>query len=58
MKAYGVACSATYECKNSAGLICPSLPNQCNCPINMSSIFCDCQSGYYYDYIKSNCSEF
>lgn len=30
------------ECDNSVGLICPSAIGTCNCPINSSSIFCEC----------------
>ena len=41
-KTYSDACSSSYECNNSANLICPLLTGTCNCPILSASIFCDC----------------
>ena len=41
-KSYASSCNISYECNNALGLICPSSPNTCNCPINMSTLFCDC----------------
>lgn len=56
-KSYGVACNQSSQCNDLAGLICPTLPNQCNCPFNTSAIFCDCPTGYYYDNTTLNCSK-
>lgn len=57
-KTYSISCMSTFECDNTAGLICPTTLNQCNCPLNSSTRFCDCPNGYYFDYIKANCSKF
>ena len=57
-KGYGVSCTSSTQCNNAAGLICPTTVGSCNCPLNQSSIFCDCASGRYYDYTSNTCCKF
>lgn len=39
---YGVSCTSTEQCNSVYGLICPSASGTCNCPLNSSTVFCDC----------------
>lgn len=51
LKSYTSACSAFYECNNAIGLVCPlTTTGSCNCPVNSSSIFCDCLRNYGNEY--------
>ena len=43
-KTYTVACAANIECNSSAGLICPSVSSNCNCPTTSAAYKCDCNS--------------
>ena len=54
---YGSSCSGSSQCNDTAGFMCPYTTGICNCPINSSSIFCDCSFGQYYDYTLNMCCE-
>lgn len=52
---YGVPCYINSDCNATMGLVCPNKTGTCNCPLNSSSIFCDCPTGYYYNYSTNKC---
>ena len=52
-KSYSIPCTSSYECNSFVGLQCPNTTGNCNCPMNSSSIFCDCtrtmNNEYYWN---------
>lgn len=50
VKQYGSSCLYSYECNSALGLSCPLTINTCNCPLNSSSIFCDCTRDFNNEY--------
>ncbi len=55
-KTYGMSCTSSSQCDNTAGLICPTTLGVCNCPLSSTTKFCDCSFGQYYDYTLNMCS--
>lgn len=54
-KNYTAPCASSNECNPLQGLVCPSSTGTCNCPITSNKIFCDCQTGQYFDSSLNKC---
>ncbi|CAF1094060.1 unnamed protein product [Didymodactylos carnosus] len=51
-KLYTDICDGNFYCNETLNLICPTVPNTCNCPTFSSDYTCDCQPNWFYDGIR------